>query len=90
MNVVRAVSSEGYGRLRYYRELRQRLDTDADLRRYFDQESTVLPAFYSDQIRRDLGSLWEWLPAGALDHCGLGRAAVHHECAAERRGRIGR
>ncbi len=68
MNVVRAVSSEGYGRLRYYRELRHRLDSDADLRRYFDQESTVLPAFYVDQIRRDLGSLWEWLPAGAIEH----------------------
>ena len=29
-------------------------------------------------------------PAGAFDHRGLRRAAVHHERAAERRGRIGR
>ena len=28
--------------------------------------------------------------AGALNHRGLRRAAVHYECAAERRGRIGR
>jgi hypothetical protein len=68
MNVVRAVSSEGFGRLSYYRELRRRLDGDASLRRYFDQESTELPAFYVDQVRRDLGPLWEWLPAGALEH----------------------
>ena len=68
LNVVRAVSSEGHGRLRYYRELRRRLDSDPDLRRYFEQESTELPAFYVDQIRRDLGSLWEWLPAGAIEH----------------------
>ncbi|MGH9440892.1 MAG: B12-binding domain-containing radical SAM protein [Thermoanaerobaculia bacterium] len=68
MNVVRAVSSEGFGRLKYYREVRKRLDDDRELRRYFDQETSALPAFYSDQVRADLGSLWEWLPAGALEH----------------------
>lgn len=68
MNVVRAVSSEGSGRLKYYRELRRRLDSDRGLRRYFDQETTELPAFYVEQVRKDLGPLWEWLPAGALDH----------------------
>ena len=68
MSVVRAVSSEGFGRLAYHRELRRRLDADEDVQRYFDQETTKLPAFYIDQVRRDLGTLWEWLPAGALDH----------------------
>jgi hypothetical protein len=68
MNLVRAVSSEGSGRLRYYTEVRRRLDADRPFRRYFDQESTELPAFYADQIRRDLGPLWDWLPAGAIDH----------------------
>jgi hypothetical protein len=68
MNVVRAVSSEGFGRLKYFTELRRRLDADRHVRRYFDQETTQLPAFYVDQVRKDLGSLWEWLPAGALDH----------------------
>ena len=68
MNVVRAVSTEGFGRLRYYRELRRRLDTDANVRRYFDRETTELPEFYTAQIRRDLGELWEWLPRGALHH----------------------
>src|SRR5205085_9283348 len=28
MNVVRAISSEGFGRIRYYTEVRRRLDTD--------------------------------------------------------------
>ena len=68
MNVVRAVSSEGFGRLAYYRELRRRLDTDRQVQRYFDQETAELPAFYADQVREDLGRLWEWLPAGALVH----------------------
>ena len=43
MNVVRAVSSEGFGRLTYHTDVRRRLDADAEFRRYFDQETTELP-----------------------------------------------
>lgn len=68
MNVVRAVSSEGFGRLKYYTGLRQRLDTDPQFRRYFEQETTELPPFYAESVRKDLGPLWEWLPKGALHH----------------------
>jgi len=68
LNVVRAVSSEGYGRIGFYGEVRRRLDTDRHLRRFFDQETEELPAFYVDLMRKDLGHLWEWLPAGALQH----------------------
>ena len=68
MHVVRAVSSEGFGRLKYYTDVRRRLDTDAQFRRYFDQETTELPQFYVDLVRKDLGALWEWLPEGAMSH----------------------
>jgi hypothetical protein len=51
MNVVRAVSSEGFGRLKYHTEVRRRLDTDAQFRRYFDQETTEIPQFYMDLAR---------------------------------------
>jgi hypothetical protein len=68
MNVVRAISSEGFGRIRYYTEVRRRLDTDRPLRRFFEQETTELPEFYREQVRRDLGAFWEWLPPGALVH----------------------
>ena len=68
MNVVRAVSSEGYGRIKYHSEVRRRLDTDPQLRGYFDRATTELPAFYESQVRRDLGPLWQWLPQGALSH----------------------
>jgi hypothetical protein len=68
MNILRAVSTEGFGRLRYYREIRRRLDADRRFRPYFEQESTELPQFYVDLIRKDLGRLWGWLPAGALFH----------------------
>jgi len=68
MNFVRAVSSEGSGRLAYYTQVRTLLERDPAVRRYFENESSELPPFYADQVRRDLGSLWEWFPAGALMH----------------------
>ena len=68
MNVVRAVSSEGFGRIKYHGEVRRRLDADRPFRRYFEQETTRLPQFYVDLARRDMGPLWEWLPEGAMEH----------------------
>lgn len=68
MNVVRAVSSEGFGRIRYYREYRRRLDEDRSFRRYLEGETDELPAFFRNRMRKDLGPLWDWLPAGALEH----------------------
>jgi hypothetical protein len=68
MNVVRAISTEGFGRLRYHEEVRRRLDKDPQFLPYFEQETTELPRFYLDLMREDLGPLWEWLPEGALAH----------------------
>jgi hypothetical protein len=68
MNAVRAVSTEGFGRLSYYKEIRRRLDQDPEFLPYFEQQTNALPRFYLDLVRKDLGPLWEWLPEGALDH----------------------
>jgi hypothetical protein len=68
MNVVRAVSSEGFGRIRYHTMIRGLLDTDREMRAFFEGETTTLPAFYRDRIQQDLGSLWDYLPAGAIMH----------------------
>jgi len=68
MNVMRAVSSEGYGRIRFFRQVRELLVKDRGFRKYFEGESQVLPAFYTNIIRRDLGSWWAWLPEGAIQH----------------------
>jgi hypothetical protein len=68
LNFVRAVSTEGFGRLNYYKEIRARLDTDRQFSPYFEQQSDELPEFYSDMVRADLGALWGWLPAGGLNH----------------------
>ena len=68
MNLVRAVSSEGFGRLKYHALIRRRLDTDPQFARFFEQETTELPDFYTAMVQKDLRWLWRWLPEGALDH----------------------
>lgn len=68
MNVVRAISSEGYGRIKYHTEILSRLESDRNFRRYFEQDTNVLPQFYIDMIKRELGPFWEWLPEGAIYH----------------------
>jgi len=68
MNLVRAVSTEGFGRLSHHREIRRRLGNDRQFTAYFEQETSELPQFYLDHVRKDLGLLWEWLPKGALHH----------------------
>lgn len=68
LNVVRAVSSEGYGRIRYHRQVRHLLLTDPGFRAFFEQETEVVPPFYIDRIRRDLGPMWASLPDGAVQH----------------------
>jgi hypothetical protein len=68
MNVVRAVSSEGWGRIAYHTTIRRLLDTDRSVRDYLEGESDVLPPFYYERIRRELGPLYEYLPDGAMYH----------------------
>ena len=68
LNVVRAISSEGFGRLRHHMAVRRLLAGDRSVRRFFEGESDVLPRFYEEQIRRALGPLWDMLPPGAMAH----------------------
>lgn len=68
MNFMRAISSEGYGRIRFFKKVREQLLRDHSFRDFFEGETTQLPAFYSDIIRKDLGDWWTWLPEGALHH----------------------
>jgi hypothetical protein len=68
MNFVRAVSSEGFGRIRYHTTIRKLLDTDASVREYLEGETDALPEFYRARIRRELGPMYQHLPPGAMLH----------------------
>jgi hypothetical protein len=68
LNLVRAVSAEGFGRIRHDSTVRRLLDHDRAVRDFFEGESEVLPAFYTDKVRKDLGPWWDALPEGGLRH----------------------
>ena len=68
MNFMRAISSEGHGRLKFYRKVRKNLVTDRQFRDYFEGQTTQLPVFYVDIIKQGLGYWWQWLPKGAMEH----------------------
>ncbi|UKJ08813.1 B12-binding domain-containing radical SAM protein [Solitalea lacus] len=68
MNLMRAISSEGWGRLSFYRQVRKKLIEDKAFRQYFEGETRQLPPFYLNIIKRDLGKWWQWLPQGAIEH----------------------
>jgi hypothetical protein len=68
MNVMRAISTEGAGRLTFYRKVRENLKTDRKFRQFFEGETKLIPSLYVNIIRKDLGAWWQWLPDGALAH----------------------
>jgi hypothetical protein len=68
MNLVRAVSQQGFGRLKWLRRVKRLLETDAAFRAYFEGTSNVLPRLFADRVRKDLGPMWPWLPKGGLDY----------------------
>jgi hypothetical protein len=68
LNVVRAISTEGFGRLKYHTELRSRLDTDPTMLAFLQGESDQVPSFYTDRLIAELGSLAQHIPAGGMEH----------------------
>jgi hypothetical protein len=68
MNFVRAVSSEGFGRVKYHTTIRRLLDTDPTMLPYLEGKTKVLPEFYLNRIRRELGPMYQHLPEGAIYH----------------------
>jgi len=68
MNFLRAVSQEGFGRIKYFKEIRRRMDTDPQFMPFFDGKTTKVPDFYIARIKKSMGDLWHWLPDGALYH----------------------
>ena len=68
MNVVRAISSEGYGRIHYHKYIRSQLLRDTEFRGFYEQTNDILPVFFENRLRKALGNMWSWLPLGAVRH----------------------
>ena len=56
LNVVRAISSEGYGRIKFFKKIRQNLIEDKDFQDFFEGNSKKVPQFYLDIIEKELFS----------------------------------
>jgi hypothetical protein len=65
--LFRGWSSERNNRMAYHVKMRGWLE-EPGFRAFMEGETREVPAVLSEQVRRHLGPLWEWLPAGALDH----------------------
>jgi hypothetical protein len=85
LNLLRAVSSEGIGRVRYDETVRRLLEREPSVRRFLEDGDPTVPRFYLDQVRRDLGPWWKWLPEDALQHDSSAYLRAHEEEKRERR-----
>lgn len=68
MNVLRGMTNQGRGRVKYYNKIKGFLETDKKFRAFYEQETNEIPEYFVDWLRRDLGPFWDWLPEGALYH----------------------
>jgi hypothetical protein len=68
MNMVRAISSEGFGRIRYFKQIRKNLKEDRRFRAFFEGDTDEVPVFYKNIVRKDLGALFSWFPESAWNY----------------------
>jgi hypothetical protein len=76
LNLLRAVSSEGRGRYRYHRKLRSLMDADTAFVAFLEGESAVLPEFFRNKIRANLGPFFEHLPDDLRSYLSTGRRSL--------------
>ncbi len=68
MNVIRARSSEGRGRINYQSDIRRRLDDDPSMLAFFEGRSNVLPDFYAERVKHTMGPFWDHIPNRDLSY----------------------
>jgi hypothetical protein len=65
--LFRGVSSDRSNRMGYHMKMRRWME-DPSFRAFFEGKTTQVPPQMTDQVKRHLGPLWEWLPKGAMNH----------------------
>jgi len=58
LNLLKAKSFEGEGKVRYFSRVRAALDNDITFRKFFEQETREVPEFFTLRLKRDLGPLY--------------------------------
>jgi hypothetical protein len=58
----------GQGKIRYLSSLIDNLNKDPDFQSFVRKESIHVPGFMIEIVKRDLGTLWQWLPDKSLSY----------------------
>ena len=61
-----SLSEGGSGKMRNARTILKNLRTKPDFRSFMNRETDKIPAFMIEQVKKDLGPIWEWLPDKTL------------------------
>ena len=61
-----SLSEGGSGKIRNVYTILKNLRTRPDFRSFMNKEADQIPAFMIEQVKKDLGPLWEWLPDKTL------------------------
>lgn len=62
------IRGAGTGRPKYQANMTEMLRSDPKVRAFFEGETREVPAFFIDRMRRELGPMWDVLPADVLDY----------------------
>ena len=54
------------GKIGHVSAILEKLRKDSELRAFMDKRTEKIPAYMIDQVKRDLGPMWEWLPNKSL------------------------
>jgi radical SAM superfamily enzyme YgiQ (UPF0313 family) len=65
-NLFLSFSVGGSGKKRNVLTILKNLRTNPDFRSFMNRETDTIPAFMIEQVKKDLGPIWEWLPDKTL------------------------
>jgi hypothetical protein len=58
----------GIGKARFLSGMLDKLGKDLDFQRFIERETNKVPAFMRNDVKRDLGTMWHWLPDKSLSY----------------------
>jgi len=58
----------GSGKIRYFSDMIKNLHRSPDFQSFVKKETSRVPAFMIENVKKDLGPLWQWLPDKSLSY----------------------
>lgn len=58
----------GSGKIRFLSDMLKHIRSDTDFQVFLNKETTQVPKFMTEKVKKDLGPLWYWLPDKSLSY----------------------